>query len=150
MKLNRYIVDVVREPVDLELLSSKIAQDIGTSMSAVNLWSLLPFLFNASSTSSLFSGYFSSKRVYPTIACVGVLISWLAILINSYPSCRELNCSFVKVICSHLLLRRISELYFNIFKNRSLSSSDFRLSANPFQDSISSATMSSSGNRLIC
>jgi N-formylglutamate amidohydrolase len=37
MKLNRYIVDVVREPVDLELLSSKIAQDIGTSMSAVNL-----------------------------------------------------------------------------------------------------------------
>jgi hypothetical protein len=40
MKLNRYIVDVVREPVDLELLSSKIAQDIGTSMSAVNLESV--------------------------------------------------------------------------------------------------------------
>jgi hypothetical protein len=61
MKLNRYIVDVVREPVDLELLSSKIAQDIGTSMSAVNLWSLLPFLFNTPSISSSFSGYFSSK-----------------------------------------------------------------------------------------
>jgi hypothetical protein len=61
MKLNRYIVDVVTEPVDLELLSSKIAQDIGTSMSAVNLWSLLLFLFNTSSISSSFSGYFSSK-----------------------------------------------------------------------------------------
>ena len=58
---NKYIVDVVREPVDLELLSSKIAQDIGTSMSAVNLWSLLLFLFNISSISSSFSGYFSSK-----------------------------------------------------------------------------------------
>jgi hypothetical protein len=31
-----------------------------------------------------------------------------------------------------------------------LSSSDLRLSANPFQDSISFVGMSSSGNRLIC
>src|ERR671923_2596456 len=61
-----------------------LSMRVTSSMSAVNLWSLLPFLFSTSSISSFFSGYFSSKCVYPTIACVGVLISWLAIFINSF------------------------------------------------------------------
>src|SRR5215216_4289817 len=61
-----------------------LSMRVTSSISAVNLWSLLPFLFNTSSISSFFSGYFSSKCVYPTIACVGVLISWLAIFINSF------------------------------------------------------------------
>jgi hypothetical protein len=37
---------------------------------------------------------------------------------------------------------------FNIVRNRLLSSSNLRLSANPFQDSISFVIMSSSGNKL--
>jgi hypothetical protein len=46
--------------------------------------------------------------------------------------------------------KHISDNHFSILKNSFLSSSEFKVSVNPFQDSISYVSFFSSGNILIC
>src|ERR1051325_2342223 len=57
---------------------------VTSSMSSVSVCSLAAFLDNACIISSLLSGCFCNSSEYDRIAWVGVLSSWLAILINSF------------------------------------------------------------------